>query len=511
MTVTVAGRALIDLGARSSVLDAVDRVAATPNADEVVLSIAAGAPVLRSPIFLEVVRRAAGARRIALVTPDARARSLAAAVHMPAFASVAALERHELDATEPLGPARRAAIVSTQAPVRTGASPVRRASVAGLVIGALLVALAIVGPSATVVVAPVAQPLGPIEYQVRAGPNNAAGEPDINATTLGPANITAKIGGTATGSRTEDTKATGIERFSNSTTSDIRIAKGTIVQTSDGVRFQTTKDEVLPHSSIGPLPPFVTFGTVDVAIEAVNPGTSGNVPTGRIVQSVPSSSSYSVTNPVATTGGDSKKFSVITLADYQLAASKADGELKKQADAQVATWTKNAAKDQTVYGVLVTTALVAPALAEMVNKDAANGTFELTATGTASAYSLPSSEPRTTIVKKLLIEAQKAGNDIVPSAANVEVVGTPTVDSDGVHFLVRGKASQFPPVDEAAIRAALVGRPLDVHEIQVVVEAHGVQFQRAFAWPNFWPRMPLLESRIQIQKEAPAASVPGTP
>ena len=510
MTVTVAGRALIDLGARSSVLDAVDRVAATPNADEVVLSIAAGAPVLRSPIFLEVVRRAAGARRIALVTPDARARSLAAAVHMPAFASVAALERHELDATEPLGPVRRAAIVATQAPVRTGASPVRIASVAGLVIGALLVALAIVGPSATVVVAPVAQSLGPIEYQLRAGPNNAAGVPDINATTLGPANITAKIAGTASGTRTEDTKATGVEKFSNSTTSDIKIAKGTIVQTADGVKFQTTEEKTLPHSSIGPLPPFVTFGTIDIAIEALNPGPSSNVAAGRINVTNPTSASYSVTNPSATSGGDSKKFAVITLADYQLTASRADAELKKQADAQVATWTKSAAKDQTVYGVVVTTSLVAPALADMVNHDAAGGTFELTATGTATAYSVPSSEPRAAIVKKLLTQAD-AGYDIDAQGADVQLVGTPTVDKDGVHFLVRGKASQFPRVDDAAIRAALAGRPLDVAEITRVVEAHGVQMRRALIWPSFWPRMPLLDSRIQIQKEAPAASLPGTP
>src|SRR6266702_3769212 len=100
MTVQVSGRGVIDLGARATVLDAMDRVRAAPSEGEIVLSVAAGAPVLRSAVFLEVVRRAAGTRRVALVTPDARARSLAAAVHVPAFASVAALERHEMDATE---------------------------------------------------------------------------------------------------------------------------------------------------------------------------------------------------------------------------------------------------------------------------------------------------------------------------------------------------------------------------------------------------------------------------
>ena len=495
---------MLDLGARASVLDAVDRIAAVPAADEVVLSVAAGAPVLRSPVFLEVARRAAGARRIALVTPDARARSLAAAVHMPAFASVAALERHELDITEPLGPARRAAIAATQTQPRAGTSPVRVAGIGGALVGALLVLLAIVGPSATVVVAPVAEPLGPLEFDLRAGPNNA----DINALTLGPAPLSAKITGTATGSRTEETKATGVERFTNSTTFDLRIPKGTVVQTGDGIRFVTTEDKTMPKSQIQVFPPNVSFGTVDIAIEAVDVGTKGNVAAGRINQANPVSSSYSVTNPNPTSGGDSKKFAVITVPDYQLAASKADAELRKQADAQVATWTKNAAKDQTVYGVLVAQTGVTPGLPDIVNHDAdASGSFDLTVTGTATAYSVATAEPRGTTLKKLLAAAD-SGYDIDAQGAAVDQVGTPTVDKDGVHWRVRARASQFRTLDEAAIRSALVGRPLELGEITRVVEAHGVQFRRALGWPGFWPRMPLLDSRIQIQKEAPPAASP---
>lgn len=502
MTVAVSGRAVIDLGARASVLDAVDRITSAGSADEVVLSVATGAPVLRSPVFLEVARRAAGARRIALVTADARARSLAAAVHMPAFASVAALERHELDITEPLGPARRAAIVATQTETR-GASPFRTAGVAGSLAGALLVLLAVVGPSATVVVAPVAQPLGPLEYDLRAGPNSA----DINALTLGPAQVSAKITGAATGTRTEETKATGVERFTNSTTTDVRIAKGTIVQTADNIRFVTTEDKTLPKSQIQIFPPNVSFGTVDIAIEAVDVGTKGNVAAGRINQANPQSSSYSVTNPSPTSGGDSKKFAVITVADYQLAASKADAELRKQADAQVAAWTKSAAKDQTVYGVLVAQTGVAPGLADIVNRDAATGTFEITVTGTATAYSVASAEPRATTLKRLIAAADE-GYDIDAQGAAVDPVGPPTVDKDGVHWRVRARASEFKRLDEVAIRSALVGRPFEIGEITRVVESHGVQFRRALAWPGFWPRMPLLDSRIQIQKEAPPAASP---
>jgi len=196
------------------------------------------------------------------------------------------------------------------------------------------------------------------------------------------------------------------------------------------------------------------------------------------------------------------------VADYQLAASKADAELHKQADAQVATWTKSAAKDQTVYGVLVSQTGIAPGLADIANRDAAaSGTFDLTVTGTATAYSVASAEPRATTLKKL-IAAADSGYEIDAQGAAVDPVGAPTVDKDGVHWRVRARASQFRTLDESAIRAALVGRPLEIAEITRVVEAHGVQFRRALTWPSFWPRMPLLDSRIQIQKDAPPAASP---
>ena len=426
MTVNVATRAVIDLGAHASVLDAMDRVRGAAGSNDLVLAVAAGAPVLRSPVFLEVIRRAAGTRRVALVTHDVRARSFAASVHMPAFASIAALERHELDATEPLGPARRAAIVAAE---RRSLSGVRVAAVLATLIVAVVVLGAVVAPTATIVVAPVSQPLGPLEYDLRAGPNNA----DINAVTLGPTNISTKVTGTATGSRTDDTKGKGIERFTNQTTSDIRIPKGTVIKTSDAVAFVTTSDQTLPKSSIVIFPPSVNFGTVDIAIEAVDPGTRGNVDLKKINQS-PSPGQFSVENPVATSGGDSKKIPIVQLADYDLAVSRSDAELKKQADAQVDTWKKQAAQGQTVYGVVAKRTTITPA-GDVVGKELASDTptFDLAVSGTATGYSVASDEPRKTTAERLATAAD-SGFDIDKEGAVVEIVGTPTVEADGVRL-----------------------------------------------------------------------------
>ena len=504
MSVNVAGRSIIDLGARASILDAVDRVRAAPPSDELVLAIAAGAPVLRSPVFLEVLRRAAGPRRVALVTPDARARSLAASVHMPAFASTAALERHELDATEPLGPARRAAIVAAERPKGGAsalpASPLRTAAIlASLALVALVIA-AVVAPTATIIFAPVSGALGPLEYDLRAGPNSA----DINAITLGPANITATVTTPATGSRTEETKAKGIERFTNQTTSDIKIAKGTIVKTADNILFTVLEDKTLPKSDIIIFPPSVKFGTADVAIEAVNPGTSGNVEAKKINQS-PNPTQFSVENPIATLGGDSKKIAIVVQADYDLAASRASTELKKKGDGQTEIWKKQVPQERTAYGVVVRQTAITPA-SEVVKELAAGATtFDITVSGTAIGYSVLSSEPRQTTVEHLAAAAD-AGYDIDKDGATVEIVGTPSVEADGVHWRVRGRASQFRRPDEAAIRSALAGRPLN--EVTQIVEDRGMQLVRVSTWPGWWPRLPFLDSRIVIQPEAQAPSAP---
>lgn len=498
MTVNVARRSVIDLGAHSSVLDAMDRVRIAAGADELVLAVAAGAPVLRSPVFLEVLRRAAGARRVALVTQDARARSFAASVHMPAFASVAALERHELDTTEPLGPARRAAIVAAE---RKDLSRVRTAAVLATLLVAAMVLGAVVAPTATIVVAPVSQALGPLEYDLRAGPNSA----DINAVTLGPTNIATKLTGTATGSRTEETKAKGIERFTNQTTSDVRIPKGTVVKTSDGIAFATTSDQTLPKSAIVILPPSVIFGSIDIAIEAVDLGPRGNVDARKINQS-PSPGQYSVENPIATAGGDSKKIPIVQLSDYDLAVARSDGELRKQGDAQTDAWKKQAAQGQTVYGVVVKRTSITPA-ADVVGKELTpeTPTFELSVAGTATGYSVPNDEPRKTTAERLATAAD-SGYEVDKDGAVVETVGSPTVEADGVHWRVRGRASQFRRFDEAAIKAALAGRGLE--EVDAVVADRGLRLVRVSTWPGWWPRLPVLDARIAILKDTPAARAP---
>ena len=498
-----AERTVIELSARASVLEVVERIAASPAADELVLSISAGAPAARNAVFLEVARRAAGTRRLAVVSPDARARSLATSVHLPAFASTAALERQELDATEPLTTARRAALAR---PVRVkrpaGASPVTALGVLGSLLAAALVLMVVIGPTATVVVAPVAKPLGPMEFELRAGP-----EGEIpGAFTLVANDLSRKYTQNATGERLDPIKANGVGRFTNRNTQETRVLKGTVVRTRDNVRFQTTEEKVIPRSTLDILPPFVKFGTVDIPIVALDAGPTGNVAANTIT--ITDREDFAVSNPQATSGGEIKKYAVITASDYGLAAGRADEELRKRAEQKVEEWKKDpTAKGRIIYGP-VTKVTGLTGSSGLVGTEPPNGTFELTVTGTVTGYSVPETEPRATTIIKLRQQAD-SDHDINETSAVVDLVIGPTLAENGVTWRVRGSAMQYPQVKDAPLRTALAGRQFE--EAQNVVGGQGLELRTITIWPGWWPRFPFFDSRLRIEVETETSATAASP
>jgi hypothetical protein len=494
-------RTVIDLGGDATILDAARRLE-TAESPDVVLVVPSGAPLTRNAVFLEALRRRAGHRRIVLVSPEARARSLASSVRMKAFSSISALDRHELDATEHLSDARRAVMKTMvrRAVPRRGTSPLRALAVFMSLLTATGILLAVIGPSATIVIAATPTPLGPFEYDLRAGPNGG----DIRATTLFDDKLTAKTTGTATGSRLDEAKATGMEQFKNLTTNDIRIPAGTVVQTTDSppVRFVTTEEKILPRSSI--LPP--TIGTVLINIQAVEVGPKGNVAADKITRSP--SAEYQVTNPAPTTGGKSDQIPVVTAADYDKTVGQSDEDVRQKAEQRTAEWKAGAAKGTNVFGVVSKrTGVVTPA-SDVVGKELTKEkpTFEITVTGSATAYAVTNDEPKTTAIAKLRQELP-SGMDLDNKSAVVnEVIGA-SVQSDGVHWRVRAQGKQFPQPKTPQMTAALAGRGYE--EVAPLARQLGFELRSITPWPDWWPRLPVLDSRITIQVELPpAASAP---
>jgi hypothetical protein len=480
-------RTVIDLDARGTILDAAERLAATPAETPVVFVVPAGAPFARNAVFLEVARTLAGQRRLALVSSDPRARSIAASVHLPAYSSLGSLEREELDPTEKLGAPSRAALAAVaarRAPPSLG-SPARAIGIGASIVGAIALLLMIAVPSATVLVSPSSTPMPAATFTVRAGPGG-----DIPAQPLS-ATVTTKVTGTATGSRIEDVKATGSVQLLNQTTDDIAIPKGTVVQTSTGgdrIQFMTTESKTLPRSVIV----FVTVvpGTADIAVEAVLGGPSGNVPASRIV--VSNNSRYKVTNPAATSGGDTKRVPVVKAEDYSAATAKAnvDRALADEANTQKLRWKSQLAADAVVY--VGTPSLTSQgSLNDVVGREVA--TFDVPVTATVQGFAVAGDQPTKAAVERYRTMAS-TGNVLDERAAQFNAV--PTVADNGVSWRISASGTQSPQLDAARIRGALAGRT--PAEARAVLDAQGLRVIDLRVTPSWWPRMPLLDVRIAV-------------
>ncbi len=480
-------RTVIDLDARATILDASERLAAAPPDGPIVFVVPAGAPFARNAVFLEVARSLAGQRRLSVVSSDPRARSIATSVHVPAYATLGSLEREELDPTEKLGAPRRAALagVSARRSSPSLGSPARALGIIFSALAAAALLLIVTIPSAAVTVSASSIPMPGATFSVRAGPGG-----DIPAQPLSTT-ITTKVTGTATGSRDEQVKATGTVHFTNQTTDDITIPRGTVVQTStssDRIQFATTEQKSLPHSVIV----FVNVvpGTVDIAVEAVVGGATGNVPANRIT--VSNNGRYAVTNPSPTTGGETKKIPVVKAEDYSTATLKAnvDRALADAANDQKLRWKAQLTGDAVIY--VGTPALASQgSLTDVVGKEVA--TFDVPISATVQGFAVAGDQPTKAAAERYRSTASP-GNVLDERTAQYGAVAT--VADNGVTWRITASGSQSVQLDPARVQAAIAGR--SVPDAVTFLRSQGLQVTDLRVSPSWWPRLPLLGARIAV-------------
>lgn len=436
-------------------------------------------------MFLSVARGQAGPRRLVLASGESRVRSLAAGAHIPAYASLAALEHEELDATERLGTQRRTALAAARGRpgTRRLGSPGRAAGIAASLLGAAVILIAVIVPSAALTVSPSATAMPQRTFTLRAGPGG-----DIVAQPLS-ATIVTKVIGTATGSRNDETKATGAVRFTNQTTNDLRIPRGTVVRTPDNIRFVTTEDKTLPRSFI--FGRIVVPGEVDALIEAVVAGPDGNVPPGRIA--VSGTPAYLVSNPQKTDGGATKKIPVVKAEDYTAATTpeRVRAAFVAETSRQQSAWQAQAGPGVSVYALAPTSVTSQGPQADVVGKEVA--TFEIPISGIAQGFAVAADQPARAALERYRAVATQ-GNSLDDASAKFEV--SQTVAPGGVTWQVIATGRQFPRIDEARLRSAIAGR--DPADARAVLAGLGLQVGELRLYPSWWPRLPLLDARIRI-------------
>jgi len=379
--------------------------------------------------------------------------------------------------------------------------------VVGFAVLVLAVAAYLFLPSATIVVTPKAEVVGPISMTIVADPAATAPDPvkGVVPAVLIDVDVTTTDTFPATGKRVEETAATGSVRFRNRDfTSSNTIPGGSIVSTPSGVRFRTAQTITVGRADIVGVTVFPKTATVKVT--AVDKGTAGNVEPNTITV-IPRGEdpiALDVLNPDATTGGTRQEFPKVTQKDIDAALSALQPALAAEFMAKLAD-PSIAPPGATVFpetGVLgAATPTVDPTT--LLNQEVESFELGLSATGTATAVD---EEPVQTVAEAKLVATIDADHELVDGSVHVEVM--PAVVTDGVvSFPATASATQIAILDPDELKAMVLGQ--SVEQATATLEPYGKV--TITTWPDWVSSIPTMEGRVQLTIDEPVKVVTPSP
>ncbi len=351
-------------------------------------------------------------------------------------------------------------------------------------------------PSATIVVTPKEESLGPIAMTIVADPNasvpDATSDPPVVPATTVSVDVTTSDTFPATGKRVEKAKATGVVRFRNKDfTSSNTIPAGSVVSTPNGVRFKTNATVTVGRANIVGLQVFPK--TASVKVTAVEAGPAGNVEPNTIVV-IPRGEdpiSLDVNNPDATSGGKRDEFPKVSQEDVD----KAMAALGTKLDAAFLDQLGEPSIAPPGATVFPETRVLGPStptvdLATLVDQEVESFDLGLTATGTATAVD---ADPVRTIAEQRLQASIDSGHRLVGGSVNVEV--DPAVIEGGrISFPASASARQTAILDAAKLKHLVLGKALD--DARTTLEAYGAV--DLSAWPDWVSTVPTFDGRVDL-------------
>jgi hypothetical protein len=539
------GATLVYLDVDDEITSAAARIRAAGSA-RVALVLPYGSRLATSRINFRLLAREATerGRQIEIICGDPSARALALAAGLPVHASVAAFEGRVPAGTATGGGASDDATKGAAAPAGSGLAepdeaddtqtrvlaiprrssprvpivgpprpPVRPRILAAL--GVTIVAFVLVGgflavellPSATIVLHPRSEAIGPLELSVEARPDVTA--PDADALVVPAQRVAFELQAsdtfTATGVKDIDTKATGNVTFSNlDPFGSNQIDSGAIVRTESGTQFALLADVTLPRATIDfsdPGKPVIVPSTSSVGVEAVVAGPDGNVGnnTITIVPKGENKNSTKVTNREATAGGEQRQATVVSAEDVEAAKAVIVAALTSELDQQLAAGTGVPA-GVTMFPEtrVVGEAQYAVDPATLVGTEATE--FDLTATAPGTVIGVDPA-PIESIAEARLEARVKPGWTLV-AEASMPSIGTAAAFGEVVTYPVTISGTQIHDVDEAALAATIRG--LVLADARARLEDYGdVEIS---LWPGWVTTIPAKPDRITFTVGAPQPS-----
>lgn len=535
---------ILYLDADDEITSAAARIRST-DAERVALVLPYGSRLATSRINFRLLAREATERgkTIEIVAADASARALAASAGLPVHASVAAFESAGLPgAGVPGVQAGNAAFVAAARPTRPGIAeddtptsvilvprlgrepvpivgrprpPIRT----GVAVGIILAVVAVVGivavgaftflPSATIVLAPRSQSLGPLSDTVEA-------RPDINApdqATLEipshryPFEVDVSQTFQTTGKKVTEAAARGSVTFTNcdpTARGAVSIPAGSRVTTSGGIGFRTQASLTIKRASINGQT--INCRTGSVSVVAEKPGTDGNVAAGQITKIPPGYDAIvlTVTNQNPTSGGLHDETPQVSQADIAAALVTLNTALGDAFDAKIQGASGLPAgttlfSETKVLGTTTSTVDPATLVGQAVPE------FQLGLSASGSVIGVDSS-PVDDLAASRLSSHVAAGFSLDPTSIVIDI-GTPTVVGEIVSFPVSMRATEVRVVDAAALLAQVKG--LDLPAARAKLDAYGDVSMSV--WPDWVTTVPTNPDRVTLTLGSPQPAPSPTP
>jgi hypothetical protein len=398
-------------------------------------------------------------------------------------------------------PARTSPVARPAAP-RPGLTP--------LAVGAAVLALAVVVggvgayvllPSASVVVTPRDETIGPLRMSISA--SDTVSEPDVDAGVVPADRLTVDVDASrtfpVTGVRVEETKAKGTVRFRNKDfTRSNTVPKGSVVSTQSGVRFRTNSAVTVPRAELVGLQVFPA--TANVKVTAVEAGPDGNVEPNTILV-IPRGEdplTLDVSNPDETSGGKRDEFPQVSQADIDTAVAQLGADLQaafsdRLTDPSLAPEGATLFPETGVLGTPEYTLDPASLLEQEVE------TFDLGASASGTVRAVDTAAVQA-IAEQRLAANVEADHQLVEGSSDITVEDA-VVSDDRITFPVLATASQVALLDPATIEAAIRGLPLE--DAQRVLGEYGVA--ELTVWPEWVATIPTIDARVDVSIGGPVA------
>lgn len=288
-------------------------------------------------------------------------------------------------------------------------------------------------------------------------------------------------------------KARGTALFTNLLSDQVTIPAGTTIRSSAArpIRFVTLADVTLP-GKIGQ--------TVEVDIEAIEPGFEGNLPSNRIneVEGL-LATRIAVTNPQPTGGGDVTTVRAIDQSDYDRVRALALQQVQQRAYASMQT-DPFIALQETEFIAPETLAVVLIAFetySGTVGQEAEQVELHMRATvqGIAIDELLAQQVAYADLAKKVGSGFQISPDTMLFKRGEVTQID----DQRRVTFIMQGTGDILSAIPTDKVRQLLRGRTPSAASSRLESSFPLVAPPTIQVWPGFWPIMPFLSLRIDVE------------